>query len=332
MASERELIARIKAMVGTSAADLVTGIGDDCAVLRSATDRVWLVTTDSLADTIHFDRSWHPPLLLGRKAAAVNISDVAAMGGRPCFALLAMAVADDLRGAWLDAFIEGFVGRLADYDTILVGGDTVACSQGAVFTVTLIGQARADQVCYRKAAREGDSIWVSGSLGGAAAGLELCRRGEKGLPSQWQELVRAHLDPEPRVRLGTYLATSGKVGAMLDLSDGLATDLAHICAASRKGAVVDAGLLPAPEDLADVAGELGRDPLEWMISGGEDYQLLFTAPAEHDQTLAHEVHEQTGTPVRRIGRIVAGSGVVLRTGSGNRRIDFQGFEHFSPCK
>ncbi|MCF6290750.1 MAG: thiamine-phosphate kinase [Desulfobacterales bacterium] len=329
--SERELIARIRAMSGSVADDLVCGIGDDCAVIRTDDgDRlVRLLTTDSLADGVHFDRRWHPPFLLGRKAAAVNISDVAAMGGRPRFALLAMAVAPDLTGQWLESFLQGFVACLTEHDALLVGGDTVSCRRGAVITVTMVGEVEAGRVLFRNGARVDDSIWVTGPLGGAAAGLELCRQEGEGISTaQWTDLVQAHLNPEPQVRIGSLLAASGKVRSMMDLSDGLATDLAHLCAASRVGAEIDEKLLPGPGTLAAAAERLHLSALDWMISGGEDYQLLFTAAAEHDQTLLRLVRQAVGREIHRIGRVVETPGVILRTAGAGRRIDYQGYDHF----
>ncbi len=329
--SERELIARIREMGGGLVDDLVCGIGDDCAVIRTNDgDRLLrLLTTDCLADGVHFDRSWHSPFLLGRKAAAVNISDVAAMGGRPRFALLAVAVAPDLAGQWLAAFLKGFVACLTEHDAVLVGGDTVSCRSGAVITVTMIGEVAAERVLFRNRARVNDSIWVTGPLGGAAAGLELCRQeGEGTATAQWAELVQAHLNPEPQVRIGSLLAASGMVRSMMDLSDGLATDLAHLCTASGVGAEIDEKLLPRSDLLAAAAARLHLSALEWMIAGGEDYQLLFTAAAEHDQPLLRLVRETLGQEIHRIGRVVETAGVVLRTAGGSRRIDYQGYDHF----
>lgn len=329
--SERALIARIREMSVGVADDLVFGIGDDCAVIRTddGDGLVRLLTIDSLADGVHFNRKWHPPFLLGRKAAAVNISDVAAMGGRPRFALLAMAVAPDLTGQWLDAFLEGFVACLTEHDAVLVGGDTVSCRSGAVITVTLIGEVEAERVLFRNGARVNDSIWVTGPLGGAAAGLELCRQGGEGISTAlWADLVQAHLNPEPQVRIGSLLAASRLVRSMMDLSDGLATDLAHLCAESGVGAEIDEKLLPEPEALGAAAERLQLSALEWMISGGEDYQLLFTAAAEHDQTLSRLIRETTGRDIHRIGRVVEAVGVTLRTAGGSRMIDYQGYDHF----
>ena len=195
-----------------------------------------LLTTDTLVEGVHFDLAWHPPLLLGRKAGAVNLSDVAAMGGEPRFALLNVAFPGSA-SAWLDDFLAGFHGILQEHDTHLVGGDTVKSSSDISITVTIIGEAAEDSICYRSGAVPGDLVFVSGSLGDAAAGLALCRAGISSDDSgQWQQLLSAHLDPQPQVQLGRILAESGQIHAMMDISDGLATDLAHICAASGVGA------------------------------------------------------------------------------------------------
>ncbi|MBU4118883.1 MAG: thiamine-phosphate kinase, partial [Proteobacteria bacterium] len=241
-AGEREIIARIRQAAGNSD-DLVVGIGDDCAVYRTASDRVSLVTTDTMVEGVHFDLAWHPPAELGRKAAAVNISDIAAMGGLPRFALLSLAVNPATGSQWLDAFMAGFQAVLAEHDVVLIGGDTVQSGHESVFSITMIDEMVEGELVTRKGARVGDVVLVSGFLGEAAAGLALCRLA-LGQDIAWQSLVGAHLDPVPQVALGRVLAASGWVHAMQDLSDGLATDLAHICAESGVGAVVAAEKIP----------------------------------------------------------------------------------------
>ncbi len=309
-------------------AGLLKGIGDDCAVLAQSGTKVTLVTIDSLVEKIHFDLSWHPPYLLGRKAAAVNISDIAAMGGVPRFALLSVAAPANYKQHLLDKFMAGFLDMLDEFAIILVGGDTVS-SQELTFSVTVLGEMAEDEVLYRSGAREGDLIWVSGHLGQAGAGLELCRTHphEK---YQWPELVQAHLDPSPAVKLGRVLAASRLVSAMMDISDGIATDLAHICAASSVGAEITADSLPLSPALKEVASRLNFDPLQPALRGGEDYHLLFTSPAANSGRLEQLVKEKTGKDIYRVGKIIAGDGVKLRGNNGQTSdITFQGYEHNS---
>ena len=313
----------------------LAGIGDDCAVIRQDPpgDKVWLLTTDALVEAVHFDRAWHSPRLLGRKAAAVNISDIAAMGGRPLFALLSVALPAGLPDAWFDDFLAGFNAVLREHGMLLVGGDTVRSGSAAMFNVTVIGEAEAGLVLYRAGARDGDTVWVSGSLGLAAAGLELCRRGVATDAAEWAELLKAHLDPEVQVAMGRVLAASGLVHAMLDISDGLATDLAHLCTESGVGAEVVAEQLPGTEKLAMAAAFCNMSGLDWMLSGGEDYQLLFTTPVAAAAILPQLVLAQTGRQIHAIGRIRSRHGVVLCSrdqdgGEQRREISYQGFDHF----
>lgn len=324
--AERDLIAEIASLTQDDARDLRKGIGDDCAVISRQDGMVELVTTDTLVSSVHFDQSWHPPRLLGRKAAMVNISDIAGMGGEPRFALLSLCLSPDCQKAWLNDFIDGFRQALALFNVVLVGGDTVAGSGGFMASVTLIGEMEASQVCYRDGAREGDQVWVSGYLGDAAAGLEICRRR---LPvDSLESLVQAHLDPQPQVALGRDLAASGAVHAMMDLSDGLATDLAHICRASGMAAEIRGGDLPLRGELCRAADSLALSPLDLALKGGEDYQLVFTAAPE-DQEIFQQIGRQRDVSLTRVGEIVGGEGVSLWADDQRIDITFSGYEHFS---
>jgi thiamine-monophosphate kinase len=323
---EREIIARIRQAAG-SVADLVIGIGDDCAVYKTASGRLSLVTTDTMVEGVHFDLAWHPPAELGRKAASVNISDIAAMGGVPRFALLSLALTPAIESRWLDEFMAGFLAVLAEEGAALIGGDTVQSGRENVLSVTVLGEVAEAELLTRKGARPGDVVMVSGPLGEAAAGLALCRMGCVREPG-WQPLVGAHLDPVCQVALGRVLAASGLVHAMQDLSDGLATDLAHICAESGVGAVVAAGNIPLSPLLRQAADVCGQASLDWALSGGEDYQLLFTADERQAAALADLVRERTGRELFAVGRIVKGRGVFLEEAGQRREISYQGFEHF----
>lgn len=326
--SERELIAAIRGNVLEAGDDIVQGIGDDCAVFRQQGGQLALVTTDTLVDAVHFDSRWHPPRLLGRKAAAVNVSDIAAMGGSPRFALLSLAIPATLDRDWLDLLLSGFLSSLQEHSTMLIGGDTVKSGRDAMLSVTIIGGAAAETVCYRSGARVGDQVWVSGYIGEAAAGLHLCRQGVAVNEPRWERLLKAHLDPVPQVALGKVLAASGLVHAMMDISDGVATDLAHICAASGAGAEISADALPISEQTKEAAARFNRSARDWALTGGEDYQLLFTASPAAQADLERLVWQETGQTVRPIGRIVAGSGVVLRLDDKRLDITYQGYDHF----
>lgn len=320
---ERNIIREIAGRQRAAARGLIKGIGDDCAVWQSSPGRVTLCTMDTLVERIHFDLAWHPPFLLGRKAAGVNLSDIAAMGGEPRFALLSLGISAGCSRAILDDFTAGFLEALSEYDTVLVGGDTVASGERITVSVTLYGEMDEGAVCFRSGARPGDLVWVSGNLGEAACGLELCRRGEA---TPFPSLARAHLDPRAKVELGKRLAASGLVHAMMDLSDGLATDLAHICTASGVGAEVTASAVPLSPELEQAAAGLELRPLDLALAGGEDYELLFTAAPEAGDRIG-AIGRESGIGLSCLGRIIEGEGVVLCLESERREISYQGYEH-----
>lgn len=330
--NERELIAYIAGQAGRTGGDLLKGIGDDCAVIRRDDSRVWLLTMDTLIESVHFDCSFHPPELLGRKAVSVNVSDIAAMGGNPAFVLLSVGLPPGFDQRWFTSFADGIASACQQYGCLLVGGDTVASPHGISLTLTLIGEADADTVVYRHGAIPGDDIWVSGPLGQAAAGLELLRRTLATANPEFAPLRAKHLDPLARVMLGRKLAQSGCVHAMMDLSDGLATDLAHLCRQSGVGGRIVAAELPGLKALLAAARLTGNDPVQWAIGGGEDYELLFTAaPAHREQIRA--IGRACGLAPAPVGTIEPGEGVVLAVQSADGQVTeqavaYRGFDHF----
>jgi len=333
--NERDIISLLHNLAGPEKKGLVKGIGDDCAVIKKDSDRLWLVTMDTLVESVHFDPAWHPPEKLGRKSVAVNVSDIAAMGGAPLFVFLSLGLPPGFDTDWLDRFSRGLAEACGEYECLLAGGDTVRSSEGILITLTVIGEVAADQVLYRDRARAGDGIWISGSLGNAAAGLELCRTGRiKEAGAEGNAMVEHHLNPQARLQLGRLLAKSGVIHAMMDLSDGLATDLAHICHESCAGAVIYSDLLPVSQSLKNTARLLGRDHFQWILAGGEDYELIFTAPDEHTGRIVH-LAESGKVTLTQIGHIDAKRGVrLVKGGPGQQNvteedISFTGFDHFS---
>ena len=325
--NERELIEHIRQLAGGGAAGLLLGIGDDCAVIEKNSETAWLLTMDTLIESVHFRRDWHPPELLGRKTVAVNVSDIAAMGGRPLFALLSLGLPADFSQDWVKQFSQGLAEACREYGCLLIGGDTVCSPERISLTLTVIGEMRKERVLYRHGAQPGDTVFVSGPLGWSAAGLALLQAGKTLTDEKWRRLLLAHLNPQPRIALGQFLAASGLVHAMMDMSDGLATDLAQLCKASRVGAVLEAALLPGNEELFAAAEFLQEDALRWMISGGEDYELLFTAASTDNERLRQQAAAQ-GWLLYPVGTIKAGLDVVLRRGGTEEQVAFQGFDHF----
>ncbi len=332
--NERDIIECLQKQSSGGRPDLLCGIGDDCAVIEKNTQRSYLVTMDTLVEAIHFDLRWHPPEKLGRKAVGVNVSDIAAMGGKPVFVFLSLGLPQGFDPSWMNSFSEGIAGACGEHDCVLAGGDTVRCPEGVMITITVIGEVSSDQVVYRRGALPGDVIWVSGTLGMAAAGLKMCKSGAGADKASLLPLVEAHLNPQPRVYLGRLLAESMTVHAMMDVSDGLATDLSHLCRQSGVGAVIQSEQLPSSPALYEAARLLKEDPLNLMIKGGEDYELLFTAPADAAPEISL-LSEKSGVPVTPVGTIVDQQGVklVLPASASDEQeeidISFGGFDHFS---
>lgn len=330
--AERALIRLIRDATAASAPDLIQGIGDDCAVFGTSEAGQWLVTTDTLVDSVHFDRDWHPPELLGRKSIAVNFSDIAAMGGRPRFVLLSLCLPQDLEAGWLQRWLSGVSAILAEQGCVLIGGDTVRGAE-LVISVTVLGEAAGNQILYRTGATAGDTVYVSGPLGSAAAGLALFQRAKRDGKQpeqwpQWQDLLDAHLNPQPLVKLGQQLGASGWVSAMQDVSDGLATDLAHICQESGTGSVLYADRLPALSVIDSAALFLKKDRLDLLLKGGEDYQLLFTVRSGREKELEARLLTELNHQIYPVGTITGGQGVLLEKKDGSRHdITFQGYEH-----
>jgi len=302
-APEFDLIARIRARAATRN-DVVLGIGDDAALLRVPPGDLLVVATDTLNCGVHFPADT-VPADVGWKALAVNLSDLAAMGARPAWCTLSLSLPDG-DTAWVDAFLDGFLALAAGHDVALVGGDT---TRGPLSVcVTVHGLIAPDAVLRRDRARVGDDIWVSGHLGDAAAALVQWRAGAAIDPR-----LRARLDrPTPRVALGRALA--GIANACIDVSDGLLADLAHVCTASAVGAEVDVDALPASPALQQSFADEARRHAQ--ATGGDDYELCFTAPQELREAVGSRA-TAIGMSVTRIGRVIPGSGVraLLRDGS-----------------
>ncbi len=325
---ERGLIARLRSRLPPPGPEVLIGIGDDAAAIDWGAGTL-LLTTDTLLEGVHFRRSTATLRDIGAKAIAVNVSDIAAMGGEPRYALLALALPPTLGVADVDELYAGIEDMARRHGVVVVGGDTCAAPDGVVLSVTLVGRVVGPPL-RRSGARVGDAVLVTGTLGDSAAGLALLERGPGELPPAVVEaVVRPHRVPTPRVAESALIRASGWATAMIDVSDGLVTDLGHIAAESRLGARVDVDALPVSEAARAAAGAVGADPLTWALSGGEDYELLFTAAPDHAADLTHHVTERTGTPVHRIGEMrPPAEGVRFLDRSGRPRAVAAGFDHF----
>ena len=326
---EKALIARIRRLAragGQSRAGrsgraaVLTGIGDDCAVLRLRHGHDPLLTTDFSLEGIHFRRDWHPPESVGHRVLARGLSDIAAMGGGPVAAFLSLALPRDLAQAWVERFLSGLLGLARKYGVRLAGGDTAESPDGILADIVVVGCAPDGKAVLRSGARPGDRIFVSGELGGSAAGVEGMRaRPRKKLRPQ--DYPR-HFYPEPRVELGRILREKGLATAMIDLSDGLSTDLAHILEESGVGAEIESELIPRAR-VGRPAHEVG---LDLALHGGEDYELLFTSP--RGKRVPRQI---AGVPLTLIGHITRGRKVFLvNQHSVGHELIPRGWEHFRP--
>jgi thiamine-monophosphate kinase len=309
------------------------GIGDDAAALRFSASRTVLVTTDLLLENVHFDLTYTDYYSLGWKSAAVNLSDIAAMGGVPRFCLSALGIPSRIPAEDILDFYRGFEQLLRLHKTTLVGGDTCSSRAGLFISVTALGEASESRIITRAGARPGDAIFVTGAPGESAAGLELLqlRSAARGMRNRKTEkrnpearLVERHLRPVPRVAEGILLARSGCASAMIDISDGLSSDLGHICEQSGVGAEVRADLIPVSKPLKEMEKRLSKPALQYLLSGGEDYELLFTVPRQRVKKL-----RSLALAATEIGTITKGSGMFVVDHNGRKQALLpQGYDHF----
>ncbi|PYN20966.1 MAG: thiamine-phosphate kinase [Candidatus Rokuibacteriota bacterium] len=329
-ATERRLIEIIRRAV-RKASGVRVGIGDDCAVLEPDAGSLLLATTDLLIEDVHFRRRWATPTDIGWKALAVNLSDIAAMGGRPRWALIALACPEAVGLDEAEAFYAGVRALASEHDVTIVGGDTAASPRGWIVNMTLLGEAVRPPIT-RSTARGGDVIAVTGSLGRSAAGLALLEAtpAPRGVTAaEATDVTTAHLRPRPRTREGQWLAAAGGVTSMIDLSDGLATDLGHLCEESGLGARVELGRLPVEATVHAVARALDREALAWATGGGEDYELLLTCAPEAFERLAGGLAATIGTRLSAVGEMTAAADGVRYVDAGGQPIPVRaGFEHF----
>ncbi len=320
---------------------VVLGIGDDTAILNPPEGERLLLTTDSLVEDVHFARRWMPPRFLGRKAVAVNASDIAAMGGEPLWALLSLGVPPESEVEALWHLVEGVDERARELGMSLVGGNLASSRGGIVVDVTVVGKTERNRALCRSGAKPGDGIYVSGKIGAALTGLRLLEHGAVLAPGGGlivpeslrsgpvrlaEACIRAHIDPEPRIALGRELNRRRLASACIDVSDGLALDLHRLCRASGVGARIEETALPLSPGLLAWEREWKRDPTLSAIAGGEDYELLFTCGSKEKIDRFRERFELL---VTRIGettederlQIVGRDGVV-------RPLPASGWDHF----
>jgi thiamine-monophosphate kinase len=322
---ESGIIDQVRKLFQDAPPEILKGIGEDCAVLRSPSELI-LLSTDLLTEGVHFERSWAQAREIGRKALAINLSDIAAMGGTPNFALLSLGLPEDLEEAYLLDLLKGIRELAKQHGISIIGGNTSRSPQGIWISLTVLGKIAPQEVLYRSGARAGDHLLVSGFLGEARGGLEILKKGMA--KPKYPKLVKAFLDPKPQMALSRLLARSGSVHAMIDLSDGLASDLDHLCQESGVGAEIYPSQIPISRSLRDLADKLGGNPLDWALRGGEDYALLFAVPPEGMERVVEGARDNLARKLWPIGRVIQEKGLWLVEEGRKRPLAQRGFDHF----
>lgn len=343
MQSEFDFIKRIRDRAAISQSpDLVFGIGDDAAILREQSGRETLVTVDLLVEDVDFRLEYAPPRWLGHKALAVSLSDIAAMGGEPKFSLLTFGIPKRFQISnpesqiFFDEFFAGYFALAEKHAVALIGGDVSSTPGGLMTDSVVIGHCQAGRAIRRGGAKAGDAIYLTGSIGASATGLKLLSTGARvneNEESLAQSALRAHLRPEPRVEFGRRVGASGLVHAMIDVSDGLAQDLARICEESAVAAILDFDSVPVAEEVSLVCKE-SEEAFETAVGGGEDFELLLTATKDDEARLV-ETAAGCDLWLTRIGEIVTAnhprqsSTVLLRRNGVITPLSIRGFDHFA---
>ena len=327
---ERALLARIQAKLGTTgrqSASLVIGIGDDAAVVTPPRNAHMVLTTDALIEEVHFDRRFSAAGDIGYRALAVNLSDLAAMGAAPRWALLSLALPNELPVADVEALVEGLAGCGRQFGCVVIGGNLTRSPGPLMVDVTAVGDVRPRRVLTRSAGRAGDELWVSGSIGAAAAGLAMLRAGFSPADHAAACIAR-YLRPEPRVRLGLAVSRARAARAAVDLSDGLADAAHQLADASGCGVELAADALPIDAAARAWWEDAGKDAVLQAVSGGDDYELLFAVPRGWGRRLQHARSRVAEPALTRIGVLTKdpAARVVLREGA--RETLPRGFEHF----
>lgn len=294
------------------------GIGDDCAIVPGSNDE-FIFSTDMLIEGVHFLRDAVSPEDIGWKSLAVNLSDIAAMGGTPAATFLSIALPKDAQGDWAEKFIDGYSELSKKFNVPLLGGDTTSSLRDIAINVGVLGRIPKGKSIKRSGAAPGHCIYVTGNLGDSAGGLQAILNSWKRTP-EVESLILCHMKPVPRIEAGQALMRTGSVSSMMDISDGLASDLRHILKASGAGAKIHLDRVPISDNLKCVCAEYGLDEFSLAVGGGEDYELLFTAPAGIEDIL--------GFTVYKIGEIVSGDTLTWMMDGQAINYDYEGFNHF----
>jgi thiamine-monophosphate kinase len=299
------LIDRIAHLLPCSSPEVVVGIGDDVAVLKSPASDYLLATCDCQVESVHFSKDVITPHQLGRRVVAINVSDIAAMGGEPAWALVSLVLPEEMEVSYIESLYEGMRAALDAFGGVIVGGNVSRSPDRFMIDFFLLGRVAPARLVLRSGARTGDAVLVTGHLGDSRAGFQCTREPCLDISGEDRDfLLTRHLTPRPRLKEGQLLASSGLVHAMADVSDGLAADLGHICSASGRGARIFASALPISDACLRAARVAGADAARWAMTGGEDYELVFTTAPGDAPKLKQLIEEGTSTPVHIVGEIL----------------------------
>jgi thiamine-monophosphate kinase len=328
--SEHELVQSLGRLLRAKkpkARGVVVGVGDDAAVIRPRGGEDLLMTTDALIEGRHFLREWFSGQELGWRLAAVNLSDIAAMGGRPLYGLLSLGIPDDVGIDFVKDFERGVRDHLAEYGASIIGGNLSGIDGSLVCDLTLVGAVPTGKAWRRRCRPGRDAIVVVGGIGEARAGLHMVGLEHPKRP--FQRLVRAYKRPKPLLEVTELLRREKGIHGVIDVSDGLSTDLIHICRASDAGCEVDLGQVPLSKTLQEFCIEHGKVALQLALHGGEDYALIISIDAKRADALVNTIRSKTGVPAARIGRFTKGKGVYTLIGGRGRRMPLRpkGWDH-----
>jgi thiamine-monophosphate kinase len=308
---------------------VIKGIGDDCAVIDAGGPEYLLLTTDLLVEKVHFLLDWSTPNVIGARSLTANLSDIAACGGIPRDAFLSLAIPDYVEVEWLDGFYEGLTNLARIYNVNVLGGDTTSSLGHLVINISVTGLVPTGEVLFRHTARAGDIIVLTGLTGMSRAGCEILIGSHASSGMSAASLIHAHLEPRPHLEEGRILAASGACTAAIDVSDGISSDLGHLCHDSGVGAVLYEDKIPVAEELTEIGTILGKHPLDWVLNGGEDYVLLAAVnPGEIEALLKQAM--AAGLQFYPIGEFVSGHKMELVGPDGSiRELRPAGWDHFA---
>ena len=326
------LIERLSKNFKHQANDTVLPLGDDCAVYSASASKYQLISTDALVENVHFKCSTISPEQLGQKAIAVNLSDIAAMGGIPTKVLITLGISKKISVSFLDQLYKGIHKVCMLYNVELFGGDTVSSPSSFFINITILGEAKRGKLFTRKGAKKGDMIFTTGTLGDSSLGLKILSNKQLKCSSKSRKhLLKKHLHPTPRLKESQLLTRSTcKITSMIDISDGLVQDLQHICKQSGTGALIYEEKLPQSRTFSKVCSENNLESLPLILNGGEDYELLFTLPSDGVKNLYRQFKKAKAL-VTHIGEITKSSNKVSLLKKNGKRITFSqspGFSHF----